>query len=825
MTFQPEGTGEPYLDAASILKHLDEAIIVTDQKTSITYMNASAENLTGWKKEEALGQPLSEVFAPISGATSILIDDLPSPLVTSHLRTRSGTHIEIQSRMTSLRDDLGNLSGFVTIFRDLSNQKVTEDALRQSRQNLKHLIQSVNGIVWESDLERNIFSFVSNQVVPILGYQITDWLSKAGFWAEHVFLEDATAVRDVERIFVKSRRRYVLKYRILSSKGNVVWVKDHVHVIYQNNVPARLRGVMEDITAEKDAEKRLYESQERYRLLVDSAPDIIFSLSTTSGILTMLNPAFEKITGMSATDWIGNSFLGLIHPDDLGTAVALYERALSGERTSPVELRFRSQSNQYLYGEVTTLSTIRDNECVGITGIIRDITDRKVSEQKLIRSAFYDALTGLPNRALLMDRLRHAILRNKRKSSDSFAVLFIDLDRFKVVNDSLGHRLGDELLVHSGRRLEACLRADDTVARIGGDEFVLLLGSITELAEAQEIAGRIHKAFSVPFHIGGQEFYTSTSIGIAMSSPKYERPEEILRDADLAMYRAKSLGRARSEVFDSVLHSQAISLLEMETDLRHSLERNEFRILYQPIIELSSGRVSGMEALLRWEHPRRGMLSASDFMNLAEDTGLVHAIGENVLLQSCLQLRKWQKTFGPAFDLGVSVNLSAKQFSNPGLLNEVSHILKTTEIDPSNLALEITETVLMENRSAAEDLIDGLHRMQVKLHVDDFGTGYSSLSYLRRFPVDALKIDKSFIQGIQENSEIVRTILTLAQNLKIQAIAEGVENEQQLQQLIKLGCQYGQGYLFSEPLPADVIPARLESIQHDSAHSENRNSV
>jgi diguanylate cyclase (GGDEF)-like protein/PAS domain S-box-containing protein len=812
-----------FLDAANILKHLDEAIIVTDDASSITYMNPAAENLTGWKNEEAAGKKLSEVFEPIFGESSMLIDDLPSQLMTSHLRTKSGTHVEIESRISSLKDDLGKSSGYVTIFRDLSDQKMAEEALKQSRENLKQLIQSVNGIVWESDLQRNSFSFISNQVIPILGYAIEEWLNKPGFWAEHIASEDAEAVRDVERIFVTGRKRYVLKYRLLSAKGNLIWVKDHVHVIYQNNVPTRLRGVMEDITAEKDAEKRLYESQERYRMLVDSAPDIIFSLSTTSGLVTMLNPAFEKITGIPANDWIGNSFLGLIHPDDVGTALALYERTISGAVTTPVELRFRSKSDQYLYGEITTVATVRDNKCVAITGIIRDITDRKISEQKLIRSAFYDALTGLPNRALLMDRLRHAILKSRRKPQEHFAVLFIDLDRFKVVNDSLGHRLGDELLVDSARRLEGCLRAEDTVARIGGDEFVLLLGSIRDLAEAQEIAGRIHQAFSVPFQIGGQEFFTSASIGIALNSPKYERPEEILRDADLAMYRAKNLGRARSEVFDTVLHSQAMSLLEMETDLRHSLERNEFRILYQPIIELSSGRVCGMEALLRWDHPRRGMISAPDFMHLAEDTGLVHAIGENVLLQACRQLREWQKAFGDSFEIGVSVNLSAKQFSNPGLLNEVLHILERTEVDPSRLALEITETVLMENRSIAEDLIDGLHHMQVKLHVDDFGTGYSSLSYLRRFPVDALKIDRSFIQAIHENSEIVRTILTLARNLKIQAIAEGVETEQQLKELLAIGCQYGQGYLFSEPLAADIIPARLESLQQSSALRTKRN--
>jgi diguanylate cyclase (GGDEF)-like protein/PAS domain S-box-containing protein len=680
-------------------------------------------------------------------------------------------------------------------------------------ENLKRLIQSISGIIWEADLLRRRFSYVSKQALPILGYPLEDWLNQTEFWRGHLLLEDAVAVQDVERVFVSHRKHYLLKYRMVTLDGRVVWIKDQVHVTYQNDVPVRLRGFMEDITVQKAAELKLYESQERYRLLVESAPDVIFSLSTSGGILTMLNPAFDHITGLKSDEWVGKSFIGLLHPDDVNLAIALYERTLSGEKLPAVQLRFRSGSGEYLYGEVTTLPTFRAGKCIGITGMVRDITDRKRAEEKLMRSAFYDALTGLPNRALLMDRLGHSLLRSKRHESLFFAVLFIDLDRFKVVNDSLGHRFGDELLVSAARRLEGCVRADDTVARIGGDEFVIVLDTIKDLAEAQEIAARIHQTFSLPFQLSGQEIFATASIGIALNSPKYEKAEEILRDADLAMYRAKSLGKARSEIFDSEMHSQAMWLMEMETDLRRSLEKQEFRIFYQPIVALSSGSICGVEALLRWQHPHRGMVEASEFIRLAEETGLIHSVGEFVLLGACKQLRSWEKQFGASFKIGISVNLSARQFSNPRLLQEVEHVLKISELEPWRLTLEITETALMENRMLAEELIRALHDLKIKLHIDDFGTGYSSLSYLRRFPIDALKIDQSFIHSIHENAEIVRTILALAKNLNLQAIAEGLETSEQVQQLIQLGCEYGQGYYFAEPLPADAVPEWLENVR------------
>jgi diguanylate cyclase (GGDEF)-like protein/PAS domain S-box-containing protein len=812
-------------EAVHILQQSNQGVMISDADSRITFMNPVAEKLTGWSKEEAIGKQFHDVFQTVAGESSAMISDVPAPAETSCLKNKEGKLIVVESTVMFLHHKSGHLSGTAIQFRDISEHKATEDALRRSRENLNSLIQCVNGIVWESDLQREKFSYVSNQATAILGYSVQEWRSNTGFWARHLAAEDSQVVRDVERIFVLQRRNYVLKYRMVTSAGKTVWLKDHVQVIYHNNTPIRLRGVMEDITSEKAAEIRLYESQERYRMLVDSAPDVIFSLSATNGVITMLNPAFEKITGLRAAQWIGKSFISLLHPDDVNMAIALYERTISGESIPPIEIRFRSQTEEYLFGEVTTLPAVKNNQCIGITGIVRNITDRKLAEEKLIRSAFYDALTGLPNRALLMDRLGHAILRSKRRKEDVFAVLFIDLDRFKLVNDSLGHRLGDELLVNAARRLEDCLRMGDTIARIGGDEFILLLDNIQDIQEAQEIAGRIQHVFSLPFQIGNQELFATTSIGIALSSSKYERPEEILRDADLAMYRAKSLGRARTEVFDTALHSQALTILQMETDLRRSIERSELCIFYQPIVHLSSGKISGMEALVRWKHPHRGLIEASDFIQLAEDSGLIHSIGENVLWQSCSQLREWQMAFGDSFQIGLSVNLSGKQFSNPRLLKEILAILDSTGMEPAFLTLEITETVLMENRRMAEDLMEGLHKLRVKLHIDDFGTGYSSLGYLRRFPIDALKIDRSFVQSIHENSEIVRTILTLAKNMDLQAIAEGIENNQQLQHLIALGCQYGQGFYFSEPLPASVIPAFLESFPDISAATRTRDTA
>jgi diguanylate cyclase (GGDEF)-like protein/PAS domain S-box-containing protein len=464
-------------------------------------------------------------------------------------------------------------------------------------------------------------------------------------------------------------------------------------------------------------------------------------------------------------------------------------------------------------GEVGWVSTTklplrdRNGNIVGTFGISRDITERKKAEEQLQRRAFYDPLTNLPNRALFLDRLQHLFFRSRRALAQPlFAVLFLDLDRFKAINDSLGHQAGDELLVGAARRLERCLRPGDTLARLGGDEFTVLLDGISSEADATSVAERIHAELTAPLEVRGYEIFTSVSVGIALSSAGYHCPEDMLRDADTAMYRAKAAGRARHQVFAGDMHQRAVSSLRLETDLRRALERKEILPYYQPIIDLERGVVVGFEALARWRHPTRGMLPPDLFIPVAEESGLIAAIGEWMLAEACRQVRAWQQLYPAWSKLSVSVNVSGRQLSQGGIATEVERVLATTGLDPTCLALEITESLLMNNLSAGAGVVQRLHAMDVRLYLDDFGTGYSSLAYLHSFPVHALKVDKSFVNGMDGGahpSAIVKAIVSLAHNLGMQVIAEGVETPAQMEALRALHCERGQGFLFSQPLPAE----------------------
>jgi diguanylate cyclase (GGDEF)-like protein len=432
-------------------------------------------------------------------------------------------------------------------------------------------------------------------------------------------------------------------------------------------------------------------------------------------------------------------------------------------------------------------------------------TSRALEESKehFRHAAFHDELTSLPNRNQFNEHLRSVFERAKRDKGRLFAVLFLDIDRFKNVNDSLGHSCGDQLLLAISRRLEECLRKTDMVARFGGDEFAILIDDVPDSATVIAIAETIHRLLSAPFHFGRHEAFVTASIGIALSHAGYEEPEDILRDADIAMYHAKGNGKARHELFDEAMYTQAVSMLRLENDLRRAIERVEFCVHYQPIVKLTSGDITGFEALVRWQHPEHGLVPPDEFIPVAEETGLIMPIGLWVLEEACRQMRAWQDRSIRDESLTLSVNLSGKQLEGPDLIEEIRNILHRTGFDPCNLNLEITESVVMENAEATVSKLKSLRALGVRLSIDDFGTGYSSLSYLHRFPVTTLKIDRSFVSKMHdrsENVEIARTITTLAHNLGMEVVAEGVETDEQAAQLRALTCEYGQGYLFSKPL-------------------------
>ncbi|MEM6610794.1 MAG: EAL domain-containing protein [Cyanobacteria bacterium P01_C01_bin.72] len=445
----------------------------------------------------------------------------------------------------------------------------------------------------------------------------------------------------------------------------------------------------------------------------------------------------------------------------------------------------------------------------------QEIAERCKAEQQLLRDALYDGLTALPNRTLLMDRIERALQRTKRNPEHLFAVLFIDLDRFKTINDSLGHLVGDLLLVAVAQVFKEDLRTMDTVARLGGDEFVILLDDIKSLQDATKVGERLQKQLKTPLNIDGHNIVSSASIGIALSSPHYKDSSEILRDADIALYRAKDKGKARYEVFDEAMYVQALKAVELEHDLRLALKNQEFSLFYQPIISLKNNALSGFEALIRWHHPQHGLISPIEFIPLAEDTGLIVEIGDWVLRSACQTLATWQQenpTRADITSLKVNVNVACQQFHKPDFVAKLDQILAQTGLAPTCLRLEITERVLVDSAINTQSTLREIKKRQIKLSIDDFGTGYSSLSYLSRLPIDNLKIDRSFIKNINsdlESLEIVKTIITLAHNLGMDAIAEGIETISQAHQLRALDCEYAQGYFFAKPMSVEAIQSML----------------
>lgn len=584
-----------------------------------------------------------------------------------------------------------------------------------------------------------------------------------------------------------------------------------------------------EIAERKHVEKVLRESQRKLNTLIDSLPGIVFSsVKDSQWSMRYLSEGCLNLTGYTSQELVSDraiSYYSLAHPEDLPKILETIDRAIASKQAYIVEYRIRTQSGQEKWVWEKGRGVFGSNdELISLEGFIIDITERKQAEEIILHNALHDPLTGLPNRTLLIDRLEHALHAVQRNSQLMFAVLFLDLDRFKVVNDSLGHAAGDRLLIAVAQKLKAQLRLGDTVARLGGDEFVILLENLLDLKDATRTADRIQQALSCPFNLNGHEVFTSASIGIALSNEFDKQPESFLRNADIAMYRAKSSGKARHAIFSLDMHEQAWSRLRLENDLRRAIERQELTLYYQPIVKLETGRIVSFETLVRWQHPEQGLLSPAAFISVAEETGLIVPLGQWVLHYACQQLKQWQTQFSidssfsaEILPLTISVNISARQFGQPNSLEQIQKVLFETGLEAKNLKLEITESVLMDNAQMATTLLLQLKELGIQLHIDDFGTGYSSLSYLHQFPVDALKIDRSFISrmGINERSDsegisIVHTIVTLARNLKVDVIAEGIETTGQLAQLKKLNCLYGQGYFFSRPLDRKAATKLIE---------------
>jgi len=586
---------------------------------------------------------------------------------------------------------------------------------------------------------------------------------------------------------------------------------------------ALVAPVLQGMGVEED--QHLQRNRERFRSLVQNSSDVVMLVDIDTTI-QYVTPSAERVLGYNPAALIGTKLTNLLHRDDVPAVLAFFSEATKHSGVTPtVEWRARHRSGPWLHLETIGNNLLDDPNVGHMVLNTRDISDRKTLEQQLSHQAFHDPLTNLANRALFKDRVEHALL-SRARATTPLGVLFLDLDNFKTVNDSLGHVVGDELLIAAAKRIQSCLRSADTAARLGGDEFAVLIEDAAGEVSIQ-IAERIIEAFKAPFTLQGKKSFIHTSVGIATSS-SHEGADEILRNADIAMYTAKNAGKACHAVFEQEMHAVALEQLELDSDLRRAVEREEFVLHYQPITDLTTGRIVGVEALVRWQHPERGLLPPSHFISRAEETGIILPMGQWVLREACRQVAAWNRDNQEGPPLLASVNLSGKQLESPTLVEDIGAVLTETGIHPSALILELTESMMMHNTDATIELLKKLKGLGVELAVDDFGTGYSSLHYLPSFPIDILKIAKQFVDGIQggtQESALLYTIIDLCRTLGLRTLAEGIEYASQAEWLRKLRCEWGQGYYLSKPLDVEQMTALLASRKLTEYAAEVQNTV
>jgi diguanylate cyclase (GGDEF)-like protein/PAS domain S-box-containing protein len=593
-------------------------------------------------------------------------------------------------------------------------------------------------------------------------------------------------------------------------------VADSTRILYIRLLPFTdgVTGFVSDITEQTLAQEALRRSEQRYALALAGANDGIWDWDLVNDVM-YLSLRWREMLGLSQDESTTepDEWFGRVHPDD----VAALKRVIAGHcapqsRHFEHEHRVRHSDGHYRWMLCRGVAVANaEGEALRVAGSLTDVTERHAIQDRLHHAALHDALTGLPNRALFLDLLDEALAQSKRTDGRLFGALFIDVDRFKAVNDSLGHPVGDQLLIEISRRLHACLRRGDVIARLGGDEFTLLMYGLRDAGEAMLVASRIQESFTVPFQLREHKVFATASIGVALGSASYAKAEDILRDADTAMYRAKALGRNRQEIFDVTLHARAQDMLTLETEIRNGLERGEFNLRYQQIVSLATGQLVGFEALLRWTRRDGQTIMPTEFIPLAEEAGLIDVLGIWSLREACRQLGEWQASLPAAASLGITVNVSSHQLMHPAFVEHVQSALRGEGIAPDRLHLEITETALMLRPEIASTVLGELRALGVQVYLDDFGTGYSSLSYLHRFPVDSLKIDRSFVSGLTEDrrqTAIIESIVTLAKSVGADVIAEGVETHDQLKELRQMGCGYAQGFVFAEPL----VPLAAEAF-------------
>ena len=687
-------------------------------------------------------------------------------------------------------------------------QRQAERALRWERDFSTAVIDTAAALIVVLDREGRIVQF-NRTCERVTGYSMQDVRTRR-MWDFLVLDDERQEIIDLFRALTSGHYPATYESHWIARDGtlhliewsNTALVDDQQHVEF-----VIATGIL--VTEKKKAEEALRQSEVKYRALFEQSRDAIF-MTDVNGAILETNRAMRALLGFTHTDFNGRE-IETLYADSSDRLLFRQEWSAKGS-VHDFEVRLRRKDGQSIWCLIAVNERrLPNGVLIGYQGILHDITDRKRAEERLIHNAYHDVLTNLPNRMLFTDRLDRALARWHRDRVNLFGVLYIDLDRFKVINDSLGHAAGDELLVRIARLIGECVRGEDTLARLGGDEFAILLNRIESVTDAVLVAERIHSSLERAVDVMGQSVFTSCSVGIALPITGEEKPTDLLRNADIAMYRSKAEGPARHAIYAPDMHSAAVNVMELDTDLRMALQHNQFRLHYQPIYSMETSRVSGFEALIRWMHPKRGLLQPSEFLARAEETGLIVPIGRWVLREVCRQFHAWTRLCESGKQPFISLNISSKQFAQADFVSEIAGSLHEFDVPGPSLMLELTETSLMQNPEACAATVRRLRDLGVCFSIDDFGTGYSSLSYLHRLPINGLKIDRSFISrlGNGNGGELVATIVALAQNLGLDAVAEGVENELQFANLRALRPKYVQGYYLSHPLEPEQAAALL----------------
>lgn len=799
----------------ALFEHSPDAVLLIDPwdphvSWPIVDCNRVACQMNGYSRAELIGQSID------------ILNLSPGPpseraAYLAELRARGNVTLETQHRrrdgsifpveVATALITVGGRELVLGIDRDITERRQATETLQHSESLFRSTFeQAAVGIAHVAPDGR--WLRVNQRLCEMVGYTMDELLGMTFQEITHP-ADLASDVTYGEALLQGTLETYTYPKRYIHKNGNLVWINLTVSLMRNaQGDPNYFVAVIQEITHLKEIEESLRLSEARQRALLDAIPDLVFRISRDGTFLDCADP--RGLAAIAPEQFIGTKLCD--HPflaDIAEQAMAVYARAIDTGETQTMEYSLPGPDGPYHYESRVVRSGLDE-----VVSIVRDVTERKHAETRLAYTATHDTLTGLPNRMMLMERLQRAIEFGKRHAGYRFSVLFLDLDQFKVINDSLGHALGDQLLITLAQRLRRCVRAGDTVARLGGDEFVILAEDTDDMQMAIALADRIQDELKQPLDLGDQPFFASASIGIVTDVHTYDAADDVLRDADLAMYQAKAAGKARYALFNVAMREQALTRMELENDLRLALARGELELYYQPILSLAHDQVTGFEALLRWRHPRRGLIGPQLFIPVAEETGLIIPIGHWVLEQACCQLRDWQHRFPRTPALTMNVNVATRQLTDPTFVDRVAATLHASGLDPHTLHLEITESVCLNRSPAMIALFQRLQLLGVQIHLDDFGTGYSSLAYLHQYPIHTIKIDRSFVGHMgdnQKNLEIVQTVIALARDLGMDAVAEGVETAEQLDQLRALNCDYGQGYFLGRPVDKVTIEKWLEA--------------